>query len=275
MAEDLEKAIKRPNWGLTITVWVAFGFTVLGCALAFALAIPQVIHCAAGWGIYDPLQWFSKSTQPGLLGIIVRWGAGSETPQFNCMSLNEFGDFLAGTFAPLAFLWLLIAVFYQRADLAETRRAFDIQLTEAQNQSNALQAELAFSKARGVREQIETMLKVLRHPTAAALGQNHLKHMGNVEYFSLCGGQLSISVKKAAKFAKSGGNMSNSPDGQRSLSNTHRMISRLPDLEALRVSSASDADTAVFFADCKLPELIQGIIAAKEYYEWLETEKKG
>lgn len=39
-----------------------------------------------------------------------------------CMSPNEMGDFLAGVFAPLAFLWLIAAVFLQKNELAAQRQ---------------------------------------------------------------------------------------------------------------------------------------------------------
>ena len=41
---------------------------------------------------------------------------------FGCMTANETGDFLAGFFAPLAFLWLAAAVFIQSRELREQRR---------------------------------------------------------------------------------------------------------------------------------------------------------
>jgi hypothetical protein len=38
--------------------------------------------------------------------------------------LNSFGDFLAGVFSPLAFIWLVAAVLTQRQELDETREQF-------------------------------------------------------------------------------------------------------------------------------------------------------
>lgn len=40
---------------------------------------------------------------------------------FGCRSINELGDFFAGAFAPLAFLWLVVAVFIQSRELKEQR----------------------------------------------------------------------------------------------------------------------------------------------------------
>ena len=39
--------------------------------------------------------------------------------------LNAVGDFLAGTFAPLAFIWLVAAVLTQRQELTEARKQFE------------------------------------------------------------------------------------------------------------------------------------------------------
>lgn len=50
---------------------------------------------------------------------------------FGCLTMNELGDFLAGAFAPLAFVWLVAAVLIQseelaaqREELSETRKEF-------------------------------------------------------------------------------------------------------------------------------------------------------
>jgi hypothetical protein len=49
-------------------------------------------------------------------------------------SPNEFGDFLAGVFAPLAFLWLAVAVFVQREELS-------LQRVELEHNRNALKLQ--------------------------------------------------------------------------------------------------------------------------------------
>jgi hypothetical protein len=47
----------------------------------------------------------------------------------SCLAANEIGDFLGGAFAPLAFLWLIAAVFLQRHEL-EAQRS-DLKLSRA------------------------------------------------------------------------------------------------------------------------------------------------
>lgn len=49
------------------------------------------------------------------------------------MSPNEFGDTLAGCFAPLAFLWLVLGFFQQGKELQASVRALEIQGEELQN----------------------------------------------------------------------------------------------------------------------------------------------
>lgn len=63
-------------------------------------------------------------------------------------SLNEVGDFIAGVFSPLAFIWLVAAVLTQRQELTETRDQFavnqevvDAQLKTINAQSVLLQQQ--------------------------------------------------------------------------------------------------------------------------------------
>jgi hypothetical protein len=42
--------------------------------------------------------------------------------RLHCRSFNELGDFLAGAFAPLAFLWLIVTVLIQAKELKEQRK---------------------------------------------------------------------------------------------------------------------------------------------------------
>jgi hypothetical protein len=46
------------------------------------------------------------------------------------MDLNAIGDFLAGGFAPLAFLWLVLGFFQQRVELAQNTKALELQVKE-------------------------------------------------------------------------------------------------------------------------------------------------
>ncbi|NTA82592.1 hypothetical protein G6L13_19025 [Agrobacterium tumefaciens] len=68
-------------------------------------------------------------------------------------SLNEVGDFIAGVFSPLAFIWLVAAVLTQRQELTETRDQFaenqkvvDAQLKTINEQSDLLQQQHALAE---------------------------------------------------------------------------------------------------------------------------------
>lgn len=58
--------------------------------------------------------------------------------------LNEIGDFLAGVFSPLAFIWLVAAVLTQRQELEETRDQFgeNQKVVDAQMKTISSQNEL-------------------------------------------------------------------------------------------------------------------------------------
>lgn len=74
-----------------------------------------------------------------------------------CLSLNELGDFLAGASAPLAFIWLVAAVFVQSHELKEQRN--EIKLTREEFKLNrgvmTAQAEEARRQAEYIGQQTE------------------------------------------------------------------------------------------------------------------------
>lgn len=48
-------------------------------------------------------------------------------------SWNEFGDFLAGAFSPVAFLWLVLGYLQQQKELQQNTRALELQAEELRN----------------------------------------------------------------------------------------------------------------------------------------------
>lgn len=60
-------------------------------------------------------------------------------PYLSCRPLNEIGDFLAGVFAPLAFLWLVVTVLVQAQELREQRK--EVRLSRKEFELNRLVAE--------------------------------------------------------------------------------------------------------------------------------------
>lgn len=64
----------------------------------------------------------------------------------HCHSFNELGDFLAGAFAPVAFLWLIVAVYIQsrelaaqRAELSLTREEMEVSNSRLNHHSHLLE----------------------------------------------------------------------------------------------------------------------------------------
>lgn len=70
------------------------------------------------------------------------------------MSPNEFGDMLAGVFAPLAFLWLVLGFFQQGAELQASVEALQLQGEELRN-SVAQQRELVEATREGIARDME------------------------------------------------------------------------------------------------------------------------
>lgn len=82
-----------------------------------------------------------------------------------CLEANEAGDYLAGFFAPLAFLWLAAAVFIQSSELREQRR--ELALTREEMKLNrdvaAEQAEAAGAQAAEARRSADAFEQQTRY----------------------------------------------------------------------------------------------------------------
>jgi hypothetical protein len=75
-------------------------------------------------------------------------------------SLNEFGDFLSGAFAPLAFLWLFVAVMVQAQELSLQRR--ELRLTRREFSETRKVAKEQVSEVHRQAEIISTQTDVMR-----------------------------------------------------------------------------------------------------------------
>ena len=73
------------------------------------------------------------------------------------MSLNEWGDFLAGAFAPLAFFWLVVGYFQQGEELHLNTKALHAQQEELHQQvkETALLAKAAGEQAQAAQADLE------------------------------------------------------------------------------------------------------------------------
>ncbi|MCF0264773.1 hypothetical protein KW868_09880 [Acinetobacter guillouiae] len=65
-----------------------------------------------------------------------------ESKEFSKLSLNEIGDFLAGGFAPLAFLWLVYGYLQQGEELKQNTKALNMQAEELRISNETLQQQV-------------------------------------------------------------------------------------------------------------------------------------
>lgn len=68
---------------------------------------------------------------------------------YNCMTANEIGDFLAGAFAPLAFLWLAFAFFFQSQELRLQREELELSRQVAEEAKEAIKAQATEAQRSG------------------------------------------------------------------------------------------------------------------------------
>ncbi len=68
-----------------------------------------------------------------ILWIVLMCFAVQDPARLLEMKLNELGDFLAGFFAPLAFLWLVLGYLQQGEELQHSTRALQLQAEELRN----------------------------------------------------------------------------------------------------------------------------------------------
>lgn len=90
------------------------------------------------------------------------WYSLEQLPEMLGMKPNEFGDFLAGVFAPLAFFWLVLGFFQQGRELRNSSDALWLQGEELRNsveqQRNLVEVtreQLAFENKMLVQQQDE------------------------------------------------------------------------------------------------------------------------
>lgn len=82
----------------------------------------------------------------GLLLAAKPCGVASDivASHITCLEANQIGDFLAGAFAPLAFLWLIAAVLLQRDELAAQREELRQSREVAEQQVEEARRNVAF-----------------------------------------------------------------------------------------------------------------------------------
>lgn len=98
---------------------------------ASALVDPADDHGLRNIGLWVTIPWLVGT----VLYVVFKWQA------FVALEPNSLGDFLAGAFAPLAFLWLVLGFLQQGKELRFSGRALTLQSVELAN-SVAQQAAL-------------------------------------------------------------------------------------------------------------------------------------
>lgn len=79
------------------------------------------------------------------------------------MKPNEFGDFLAGVFGPLAFFWLVSGYLQQGVELRNNSKALMLQAEELRVSSDALKAQVAEMRMSVEQQTIVARLTAERH----------------------------------------------------------------------------------------------------------------
>lgn len=103
MTENAEIPHKKTK--KSITIWVLSAISLVYIGIVYLL-IKETETCAG-------------------TAISANWFKGFWDQYLGCRSVNELGDTLAGAFAPVAFLWLMGAVFIQSQELKAQREELD------------------------------------------------------------------------------------------------------------------------------------------------------
>ncbi|HAS6966919.1 hypothetical protein CRN30_18055 [Vibrio vulnificus] len=97
------------------------------------------------------------------------------------MGLNEWGDFLAGATAPIAFLWLIIGYVLQRRELTLNTEALSLQRIELERQAKELAKQSEFQEIQArLADQQHSELMVDQAVSRLGLGK-HWRHRDTLE----------------------------------------------------------------------------------------------
>ncbi|MDH2077201.1 hypothetical protein [Pseudomonas atacamensis] len=93
--------------------------------------------------------------------LFMYWAVGEKISNLKTMDLNAVGDFMAGVFSPLAFLWLVLGFVQQGLELRISSDALNLQAKELKA-SVKQQTELAIATKKSLRYQ-ELLLEPVFH----------------------------------------------------------------------------------------------------------------
>jgi hypothetical protein len=103
-------------------------------------------------------------------GLLVWFATGCPgVAEMGCLRTNEFGDVLAGVFAPAAFFWLAAAVYIQSRELMEQRK--ELQLTRLEFEQNREVMKEQAVEARRQAEFIGKQTEILTQEQASRVAE--------------------------------------------------------------------------------------------------------
>ncbi|AZE53432.1 hypothetical protein C4K03_1261 [Pseudomonas synxantha] len=86
-------------------------------------------RCQAEWWKRQSFEWWAKHFTAAYVGVMLLI-MGAKFEELLCLKLNEIGDFLAGSFGPPAFLWLVLGYIQQGRELRLSSDALNLQAAE-------------------------------------------------------------------------------------------------------------------------------------------------
>jgi hypothetical protein len=89
---------------------------------------------------------------------VIGWGFHAIQSEFFSLNLNEQGEFLAGVFAPIAFVWAVAAVIYQRNEISLNKLEMKNQTAALTEQSRIASEALTFEFKRSKRAELNKWL---------------------------------------------------------------------------------------------------------------------
>lgn len=123
---------------------------------------------------------------------VMSWWVSAKWPSFLALELNELGDFLAGNFGPIAFLWLVLGFLQQGRELRLTSHALQLQVEEL-NRSVEQQTVMAKAATEQIKSQKAALdIQVWQH-------EQSISPLFEVQVFLLAGpyrdGETSSSIR--------------------------------------------------------------------------------
>lgn len=170
-------AVPDEGWPLSVII-----ITALVAAFAFAAALSFIARkiMPAGWHLRERLGEIGGALTLTYLVIVVVviWGRADT---LMTMPLNEVGDFLAGAFGPVAFLWLVFGFLQQGDELRQGTKALELQAFELRNsvEQQAIMAAAATQQIEAQRAALQLQLDEIDRSNRANFVFSYGSRSGN------------------------------------------------------------------------------------------------